>query len=95
MNKKNVMITTQHRGVFLAQVSEDMDLTTKTLENLQNCRMVIRWRNGKGLTGMANSGPTSECKLSPLANIPVLHDVTAVMDVTDEAAAKIWTNAEG
>lgn len=88
------MVTTKHRGVFLAQVPADKDLTAETLTDLKNARMVIRWRNGKGLQGMAKSGPTSNCKLSPMSDIPVIHSVTAVFDVTDEAAAKIWADGD-
>ena len=89
---KNVMITTEHRGVFLAQVDDDNDLTRKTLTDLYNVRMVIRWRNGQGLSYMALHGPTLDCKLAPAIDWPVIHDVTSVAAVTDEAAAKIWGN---
>ena len=87
------MVTTKHRGVFLARVTKDNDLTRTTLTELYAARMVIRWRNGKGLSYMATNGPTAECKLSPAADWPVIHDVTAVCAVTDEAAAKIWGDA--
>lgn len=87
---KNIMITTEFRGVFCAQVEDSADLTPRTLTGLKNARMVIRWRNGEGLQGMANYGPTPECKLSPISDIPVIHGVTAVFEITDEAAKKIW-----
>lgn len=86
---KNVMITTSHRGVFLCQVN-GQDLTQRTLTNLKNCRMVVRWRNGEGLQGMANYGPTENCQLSPMSDIEVIHDITAIFTVKDEAAKKIW-----
>jgi hypothetical protein len=87
---RNIMITTQHRGVFLAQVKAGQDLTPKTLTDLKNACMVVRWRNDEGLQGMARTGPTDNCKISPQSDLLVVHDVTAVFDVSDTAAAKIW-----
>lgn len=40
---KNVLITTQHRGVFFAQVEDGADVSARTLTNLKNCRMAIYW----------------------------------------------------
>ena len=48
---ENVLITTEHRGVFLAQVKTGADLTSKTLTDLKNGLMVVNWRNGKGGSG--------------------------------------------
>lgn len=84
------MLTTEHRGVFLAKIDDNADITPKTLTNMKDGRMVIQWRNGEGLQGMAASGPTAQCKLGPIGDIEVLHDITAVFHVTDLAAAKIW-----
>lgn len=84
------MITTKHRGVFLGQVKTNTDLTAKTLTDIANCKMVIKWRNGKGLDYMASHGPTDKCMVSPGHDVEVLHDITAVWKVSDEAAAKIW-----
>lgn len=86
----NILLTTKHRGVFVAQVDEDTDLTKKTLTNLKNGKMVIKWRNREGLQGIANYGPTENCKLSAMSDIPVIHDVTAIFAITDKAAQKIW-----
>ena len=86
---KNVLITTEYRGVFLAQVEESADLTLRTITGLKNGIMVINWRNGKGVQGIALEGPEN-CKLSAMTDIPVLHGVTAVFSVTNEAAKKIW-----
>ena len=89
-NLRNIMITTEFRGVFVAQIDENADLTPRTLTGLKNARMVIRWKNGEGLQGMANYGPTNDCKLSPVSDIPVIHGVTAVFEITHAAAKKIW-----
>lgn len=86
---KNVLITTQHRGVWFCQVEESADLTQKTLTGLKNCRMAIYWGTEKGLQQLCKTGPTSSSKISDVADISVLHDITAVFDVTDQAAA-VW-----
>jgi len=88
---KNILITTkkEHGGVFLAQAKDDADLTEKSLANLENVIMVINWRNGKGVQGVAADGP-KDCKLSAITNAYVIHDVTAVFAVSDAAAKLIW-----
>lgn len=86
---KNVLITTEYRGVFVAQADESVELTARTITNLKNGMMVINWRNGKGVQGIAADGPVN-CKLSAMTDIPVLHGVTAVFEISDEAAKKIW-----
>ena len=90
---KNVIITTKHRGVWFAQVDPKMDLTPKTLTNLKNCRMAIRWGTTNGLQQLCKTGPTESSKISPPSNIDVLHDVTAVMSVSEDAAKK-WLSYE-
>ena len=89
---KNVLITTEHRGVWYAQVSVDTDLTTPTLTDLKNCVMCIYWGTTKGLQELCSTGPTPNSKLSAMADIPVLHKITAVFSVTDEAASKVWVS---
>lgn len=85
---KNILITTQHRGVFFAQVDDNTDLTQKTLTNLKNCRMAIYWGTTKGVMQLANDGPTSSSKIGALADVDVMHDITAVFSVSDQAAGK-------
>jgi len=89
---KNILITTQHRGVFFAQVDDNTDLTQKTLVNLKNCRMAIYWGTTKGVMQLAHEGPTSSSKIGAPADIDVMHDITAVFSVSDKAA-QAWTIA--
>ncbi len=86
---KNVLITTEHRGVFFAQVDETMDLTTKNLTNLKNCRMAIVWGTTKGVMQLAETGPTNNSRIGAKADVDIMHDITAVFTVTDKAA-EIW-----
>ena len=85
---KNIIVTTQHRGVWFAQAEDGADLTSKTLTDLKNCRMAIYWGTERGLQQLAETGPTDTSKISAPADIHVLHDVTAVFSVTDKAAEK-------
>lgn len=89
----NILITTEHRGVFFAKAPRNIDLTAATLRNLKDCRMAINWRTGKGVMDLAENGPNGKCLISSKADIPVIHRVTAVFNVTDAAAAawETWT----
>lgn len=89
---KNILVTTQHRGVFFAQVEDSTDLTPKMLTNLKNCRMAIYWNTKKGILELAEVGPNSGSKIGSPADVDVLHDVTGVFSVTDKAAEK-WLAA--
>ena len=82
----NVLITTQHRGVWFARIDASQDLTNKTLTNLKDCRMAIYWGTDKGVQQLADTGPTINSRISAPSDIAVLHDVTAVFYVTDKAA---------
>ena len=83
---KNILITTKHRGVWFAQVDKKKDLTPTTLTDLKNCKMAIRWGTTNGIQQLCDTGPTNNSKISKSSDIAVLHDVTAVFDVTDKAA---------
>jgi len=85
---KSILITTQHRGVFFAQVEESTDLTAKMLTNLKNCRMAIYWATTKGVMELASEGPNKNSKIGAPADVDVIHDVTAVFIVSDKAAEK-------
>lgn len=86
-----VLVTTQHRGVFFGYVPQDADLTARTLA-LTGARMAIRFGTRRGLMQLAETGPTDESRIGARADIPVLHDVTAVFAVAPEAVQK-WEAA--
>lgn len=88
---KNIIICTAHRGVFFAQVEETADLTAKNLTNLKNCRMAIYFGTTKGVMELASTGPTNNSKIGAPADVEIMHDVTAVFNVTDVAAQKWMT----
>ncbi len=88
---KPVLICTQHRGVFAGLISEDQDLTAKSMP-LQEARMAIYWATTRGVMELAHTGPNSNSKISLPANIPMLNDITAIFEVT-ESAWKKWQEA--
>ncbi|MEM6546471.1 MAG: hypothetical protein AAF713_01870 [Pseudomonadota bacterium] len=83
---KPVLVTTSHRGVFAGLVADDADITPRTLA-LKGAMMCIKWRHRRGVMGLADKGPSKDCLIGAVADIPVLHDVTAVFDMTQEAYA--------
>lgn len=88
---KPILVTTKHRGVFAGLTPDDQDLTTTTL-SLQSARMAIYFGTTKGVMELAETGPTSKSRISAPADVPVIHDVTAIFNITDEAWAK-WQSA--
>lgn len=88
---KAVLVTTKHRGVFAGLVSDDLDLTARDFP-LEQARMAIYFGTTRGLMELAQTGPTGKSKISAVADIPMLHDVTAIFAITPEAWKK-WQNA--
>lgn len=88
---KAVLVTTQHRGVFAGLVSEGQDMNARTVA-LKGAKMAIRWGTTRGVMELAHTGPNKDSRISLPADIPALHDVTAIFDVTEDAWAK-WQKA--
>lgn len=88
---KHVLVTTQHRGVFAGEIPEDQDLTVKAMP-LQNARMAIIWGTTRGIMELCETGPTGRSKISAAADIPMLHDITAIFAISPEASEK-WQKA--
>lgn len=86
-----VLITTKHRGVFAGEIDDDAHLGETSL-SVRNARMAIRFGTTRGLMQLAETGPTENSKISATADIPVLHDITAIFAMTDAAWAK-WQAA--
>ena len=84
---KPVLVTTQHRGVFAGLVDDDQDLSAKTM-GLKQARMAIYWGTERGVMQLADTGPTSKSHISAPADIPMLHDITAIFEIKDEAWVK-------
>lgn len=85
---KAVLVTTEHRGVFAGLISDDQDINAKSMP-LKAARMAIYWGTTKGVLELAHTGPTAKSRISAPADIPALHDITAVVEIT-EAAWDAW-----
>jgi hypothetical protein len=87
MNKKQVslMVTTAHKGVFFGYGTPTHEPTIE----LSQARMCVYWSSDmKGVMGLAVQGPSSSCKIGPAVPKIILRDVTAVIEVSDQARAK-------
>lgn len=86
-NNRPVIICTEYRGVFFGYA----DNTKGDTVDLKRARMAIAFGVTRGVMELAETGPTSKSKISARADIEV-RKVTAVFEVTPEAAAK-WEAA--
>ncbi len=88
---KQVLVTTKHRGVFAGLIADNQDLAATDMP-IQSARMAIRFGTTKGLMQLAETGPTDKSKISAPADIPMLHDITAIFAITDKAWEQ-WNKA--
>lgn len=90
VKEQAVLVTTEFRGVFFGYMTEMPKDASVTLKRAQNC---VYWSSDvRGFMGLASTGPTKSCKIGPAVPSIVLSKVTAVVEVTDEAAEK-WIKA--
>lgn len=86
--ERAVVVTTAHRGVFFGYTSDGDGETI----NLRACRLCTYWsRAMRGFMGLASMGPDKDCRIGPPADAQI-RNITAVLEVTPEAAAK-WEAA--
>ncbi len=88
---KPVLITTKHRGVFAGLIDDGQDMTARDMPLLQ-AKMAIKWGTDRGVMQLAETGPTNNSRISAAADIPMLHDITAVFTITPDAWKK-WQKA--
>lgn len=83
-----VVVTTEHRGVFFGYLNGD-DSNGKVV-SITEAQMCVYWSaDVQGVIGLAVTGPSKSCKVTPAAPKITLQGVTSVMDATDDAA-KAW-----
>jgi len=85
-----VIVCTDRRGVVFGY-TDNVDARPI---NLTNARMCLYWSSDVGgVFGLAENGPTKDCKISAVVPKISLEGVTAIMSV-DEKAASAWTKAK-
>lgn len=88
VKKRPVVVTTEHRGVFFGFTNQQ--LGDDHLVTLTDAQMCVYWSSDiQGVLGLASSGPSKSCKVTPRVPKIALTAVTSVMDATDEAV-KAW-----
>lgn len=85
--ERPVIVCTEHRGVFFGYAID----TKGTEIDLKRARMAIAFGTTRGVMELAETGPTSNSKISARADIDV-RKVSAVFEVTP-AAAEAWEAA--
>jgi hypothetical protein len=82
-----VVVTTEHRGVFFGYLDGELTKEKVKLAKARNC---VYWDAGtRGFMGLADSGPTAQCRVGPAIPSLELFDITAVLECT-EHAVKAW-----
>jgi hypothetical protein len=80
-----LIVTTAHRGVFFGYGEP----TTKKTIRLKRARMCVYWSADiKGVLGLANPGPSANCRIGPAIPAITLQNVTSIMEVSEEAEEK-------
>lgn len=85
------LVTTSYRGVFAGEIDDGQDLTAAAMP-IKGARMAIRFGTTRGVLELAETGPTANSKISAPADIAMLHSITGVFAITDQAWAK-WQAA--
>ncbi len=91
--KQAVLITTLHRGVFFGYAGSDSNIDgfakDGAIVKVTDARNVIYWSaDVRGFMGLAANGPSNSCRIGPKVPLARYRNVTAVLNVTPEAAAK-------
>jgi hypothetical protein len=85
--KRPVVVTTEHRGVFFGYLNGQAD--TDTVLTLTDVQMCVYWsQDVKGVLGLAATGPSKSCRVTPAVPKMVVQAITGVMDATTEAVKK-------
>ena len=83
--KRFVVVTTEHKGVFAGYL---IDASKGNAVELTDAQMCVYWSvDVKGVLGLAATGPSGACRVTPAVPRIKLEAVTAVMDATAEAEA--------
>jgi hypothetical protein len=86
IKKRPVVVTTEHKGVFFGFLEKEGADKTAVLTEGQMC---VFWSSDvHGVLGLAATGPSVSCRISPPVPKITLQAVTAVIDCADEAVTR-------
>lgn len=87
--ERAVVVTTAHKGVFFGYTKDGSGADPM---HLCRARLCLYWSAAvNGFMGLAATGPNSDCRIGPRANIE-LRAITSVIDCTPEAVTA-WEKA--
>jgi hypothetical protein len=87
-----VVVFTQWKGVFFGYVEGSREETYgKDILSLKNCKMLINFRNGKGVFQVTSEGPVGNCLVSSVCPEIEIRGITGVSEVSPEAE-KVWAS---
>lgn len=83
---KPCVVTTEHRGVFFGFLNGS-DPEDKTV-GITDAQMCVYWSSDvQGVLGLASTGPTKGCRVTPRVPKITLQGVTSVIEASDDAVA--------
>jgi hypothetical protein len=83
-----VIVCTEYKGVFFGYADD----TKGDVVQLKRSRMAIYWGTTRGISELAETGPTAKSRISARADVE-LRKVTSVFEVAADAA-KAWEDAK-
>ena len=85
-----VVVTTQFRGVFWGELTDNNAPASVELAEYRNC---IYWnKTMNGFVGLSTYGPDAECKIGAKGSKITLYGITAILDCSAAASEK-WIAA--
>ena len=82
--QRNVIVTTNHRGVFYGTLDADNGKESVVLTHARN---VIYWSGKRGFMGLASHGPEKDSRIGSTAQRITLYEITGVVDCTEAAVS--------
>lgn len=82
--KKAVVVTTEHKGVFFGYVESDEKAPAEIA--LNQARMCVYWSSDvKGILGLAATGPTKQCRVTHAVPKFTAYKITGILECSPEA----------
>ena len=81
-----ILVMTEHDGVFAGLFDGDPTADHKDQITVTEARICVYWASDmNGVLGLAQMGPSEECRISPAVEKLTIYDITAIAEITPEA----------